>query len=157
MKSIYFVRHSFAESSHSGSDFERAITPEGFLRIEEQARLLKNLNIKVDHLVYSQAKRTQQTAEQYESLLNINSKEIHYWLYESFLTHEFLEFIQKQNPKHQSIMIVGHNPTISFMGSHFNHQKNHNFYPGAILKLDFKIDAWSEIELRTGIERFYLK
>lgn len=157
MKSIYFARHSFAESSYSGSDFERKITPKGFSRIEEQALLLNSLNTKIDHLISSQAMRAQETADQYKTLLNIQSKAVHYWLYESFLTQEFLEFIQQQNPKHQSIMIVGHNPTISFMASHFSHQKNYNFYPGAILKLDFEADTWSEIELRTGTESVYLK
>jgi len=157
MKSIYFARHSFADSNYSDSDFEREISQEGFLRIEEQIELMQQFDINIDHLITSQAVRTQQTTNRYESFLNIHSKEIHYWLYESYLTQEFLEFIQKQNPKHNEIMVVGHNPTISFMGSHFSNKKNYSFYPGAILKLDFNIDDWASIELRSGLEDFYLK
>ena len=158
MKSVLLARHSYAESSFSKSDFEREITKEGFKRIEEQVALIKQLNLKIDLIICSSATRTIQTAQHYKSLLNIEAEILDYqWLYEEYLTHELLDLIQKQDNDFDSVMIIGHNPNISVMATNFNHSRNYQFAPGAIVKLDFDIDDWSKLEIRKGKENIYLK
>jgi phosphohistidine phosphatase len=99
-----------------------------------------------------------QTARYYRSLLSIEADIIdHKWLYQEYLTLKFLDLIQKQNDNINSIMIIGHNPNISIMATNFNHSKNYQFAPGAIVKLDFDINNWSKLDIREGKESLFLK
>jgi len=157
MKTIYFARHSFAEISYSKSDFEREITREGFDKIEEQCDILSKEKAKIDLIICSSAKRTIQTAKYIKLLLKINKDIIDLdWLYEEYPSYQFLELIQNQSKKIESLMIVAHNPTISVMASNFNLSKNYELMPSGIIKMDFDVSNWDDIELRSGKESLFL-
>ena len=158
MKSIYFTRHSFAENTYSKPDFERQITQEGFKRIESQSLLINKLDFKIDLILCSSAKRTVQTAQYLKEKLKIEKNVIQLdWLYEEYPTHKFLELIQKQDNTIQSLMIVAHNPTISFMATNFNNSKNYELMPAGIIKMDFDVQNWRDIDIRQAKDSFYLK
>jgi len=157
MKSILFARHSFAEYSFDKKDFDRTITSEGFSKIESQANLLKKRNCKIDLIISSSAQRTMQTALQFKELLNIKTNIVNYkWLYEAYTTQNILDLFQSISNHHQSVLLIAHNPSISVMASNFNHSKNYMFNPASIVKFDFNIEQWKDLDIRTGQEEFYL-
>jgi len=158
MKSILFTRHSFAEYSYYKKDYDREITSEGFSKILEQAQILKDKNIYIDLIISSSAKRALQTAKEFKKHLNIKSDIIEYdWLYEDYTTQDITELLQKISNDKSSIMLIAHNPMISVMASKFNHSKNYLFNPTSIVKFDFNINLWEQINVRTGKEDFYLE
>jgi len=158
MKSIYFTRHSFAENTYSKPDFERQITQEGFKRIESQSLLINKLDFKIDLILCSSAKRTVQTAQYLKEKLKIEKNIIQLdWLYEDYPTHKFLELIQKQDNTIQSLMIVAHNPTISIMATNFNNYENYDLMPAGVIKMDFDVQDWCDIDIRQSKNGLYLK
>ena len=157
MKSIYFARHSFAENTYSKSDFEREITNEGYDRIDSQCQLIENQKLNVDLIICSSATRTVQTAKYIKQKLNITNTILNLdWLYEEYPTHQLLELIQGQTNQIDSIMIVAHNPTISIMATNFSNSKNYELMPAGIIKMDFDVNNWKDIDIRKAKEALYL-
>ena len=158
MKSIYFARHSFAENSYSKPDFEREITNEGFERIEQQCKLINKHKLQISLIICSSATRAMQTARYFKKNLQISKGIIGLdWLYEDYSTHSFLELIQEQDDKIQSLMVVAHNPSISIIATNFNNSRNYELMPGGIIKMDFDVDNWQDVEIREAKEALYLK
>ncbi len=157
MKSIFFTRHSFTEYSYDKNDIDRTLTPEGFDRINDQCKLLNLKSEKIDCIISSSALRAKQTALELKSKLGINTGIIYLdWLYESYTTHDLLELFHSLTDAYQNVMMIAHNPTISYMASNFDHSRKYVFNPCSILKLNFEIDNWTQLEIRLGKNDYYL-
>ena len=111
---LYIVRHGIAvEPGTPGiPDDERPLTPKGEKRMRQIARGLSELNLKLDRILTSPLPRAQKTAEiiadelKAEELLETanelkagtSAESIAHWL---------------DGRSEQTLMIVGHNPTLS--------------------------------------------
>ena len=157
MKSIFLIRHSFTEYSSDKNDIDRSLTAEGYHRISEQSKILNSKSEKIDLIISSSALRAQETALELKLKLRINT-DIKFidWLYNTYTTQDLLELFQSISEEYQNVIIIAHNPTISYMATNFNHAKNYVFNPCSILKLDFDIDEWNMLDIRSGTESYYL-
>lgn len=158
MKSIIFMRHSFAEVGYDKTDFERSITEDGFIRIEEQAKIFKNKTIKIDFVLSSSATRTQETTRYFLNRIKQTPKiDFENWIYEDYTTSDFIQSLKNISEEAETILFVGHNPSISMMACQMSKEGLFNFQPASILKFDFDIPSWDKIEARSGVYDFYLK
>ncbi len=157
MKSIFLIRHSYTEYSYDKKDIDRSLTTEGYNRINDQCKILNIKSEKIDLIISSTALRAQQTAIKLKSELSINT-DIKFidWLYKSYTTQDLLELFQSIPKGYRNVIIVAHNPTISYMATNFNYNRNYIFNPCSVLKLDFEIDKWEMLNIRSGKESYYL-
>ncbi len=157
MKSIVFMRHSFAENAYNKPDFEREILAGGFDKIEQQALSLKSKNIVFDCVISSSAVRTQQTCRYILQKMKLNITPIlEDWIYHDYTTADFLQYIQHISDEYQQLLFVGHNPSISVLAAQMNDSDFFAFQPASVLKLNFNIDSWQDIQARSGKVDFFL-
>jgi phosphohistidine phosphatase len=110
----YFLRHGIAAEpeSWSGSDFDRPLTREGRERMEREARAIEELGLELDCIVTSPLLRAKQTAELVAQRLGNATLVEDRRLADGF-NLERLGAILSSHPDAESIMLVGHEPSMS--------------------------------------------
>lgn len=109
----YFLRHGIAAEpdSWSGSDFDRPLTREGRERMEREAKAIEDLDLALDCIVTSPLVRAKQTAQIVAARVGSNVVE------DPRLANGFdverLGEILCAHPDAESIMLVGHEPSMS--------------------------------------------
>ena len=115
MKKIILIRHAKSDwDNPSLSDYDRPLAVRGLEDAPKMAALLKNRDIKIDHILSSTAKRAKQTAEITAEALGIPETHIQ-WdrsLYHASSDH-LLAVIQAQPIQLQTLILVGHNPGLT--------------------------------------------
>ncbi len=107
---IYFLRHGIAEDVAVGSDRARALTTEGALQMQIEARAMKRLGVKIDTLLTSPFVRARQTAAIIAEVLGHEA--ISEPLLASGMAPQALSPLLERYSG-QRIMIVGHEPDLS--------------------------------------------
>lgn len=157
MKSVFLVRHSFAEYSYSKSDFDRELSSEGYQQIAEQYAIIENKKESIDLIISSSAVRARQTAEDFEKRLKINNDIVFLdWLYNAYAIDDLIHLLQSISNTSQSVMLIAHNPTISAIANQFLPSTYYMFNPCGILKLTFEIDDWKQLNAFDGKEDYFL-
>jgi len=117
MNRLYVVRH--ANSCWSNkllSDYERPLKKSGVEDAHQLAQYLKTKKFIPDCILYSAANRTTETAEIIYNVFNeksikmINNKSLY-----GASAQEVCEVITAANNNYDSMMLVGHNPTITML------------------------------------------
>jgi phosphohistidine phosphatase len=112
MKRLFLVRHAKAEiSTPSILDHERKISDDGIHDIKKISNYLKANNLNPSHMISSTSIRTLET-------INILNENINGEIYTEPLLYNAnikdIEKIIKEVPdKYDSLMIIGHNPSIT--------------------------------------------
>ncbi len=158
MKKLILVRHAKAESpEYEISDFERGLKQRGMEDAHRMASKLYANGLRTDLIISSPALRTLQTAEIFAEEMNYPNNKIQYvkFLYDPYTTTEFLKLIHSLDERCNSVLVVGHNPTIA--NTAFNMLKN--FY-GEVptcttIIIEFNVQQWNEIKVKTGELTFY--
>ena len=158
MKNLFLLRHCEAyHFEENKSDHEKQLNDNG----RKCARLLKNWfeknNIVLDYVLTSSANRTLTTANiifgNYENKI-YQKRELYLCDYK-----EILEELKILDNNFNSVIIVGHEPSISeslkFLISYCRPDLEYvtkSFYPtGGLSVINFNITNWNKIEEKTGI------
>ena len=151
MKTLYLVRHAHAENKNTRTDFFRVLDSEGKSEAFRTAELFKLKKILPQLIISSNAERTMQTAR-------IIADEIHYPA-EKILADErvytadeaqCLEVIHDTDNSIDSLMITGHNPTISGFAHALTGNFSENMPTASCVIIRFETDQWSSITWRKG-------
>ena len=114
MKQIYVLRH--AKSSWNNinlSDFDRPLSKRGISDAVKLGKYISYNNIRVSLVICSNAERTKNTFDLIANDLNFSTKKAIYTDNLYFGEHnKIIEFIKNLDDKYQSILIIGHNPTL---------------------------------------------
>lgn len=114
-KNVFIVRHGHADFSCE-KDYERVLTLDGIKAVNKTAAFIDQTcsenNVSIDICISSAAYRTKQTSEIICFKNNIEECIFHEDLYSTVVSN-WLEKIAKS--KQETIVIVGHNPTLSQM------------------------------------------
>jgi len=112
---LYFLRHGQAgerEDWH-GDDFDRPLTTDGIKRMEREADTIAELDLEVETIITSPLVRARQTAEIVAKRLKLRKNLIE----DENLGLEFnlqrLVQILEHYPKAGTVMLVGHEPSMS--------------------------------------------
>ena len=111
MKKIFFLRHAKSSwSDFSLKDFDRPLSTRGIQDAKLMGNYFKAKNIDLDIVISSPSKRTKETLEHFFSN---NAPQIDYEksLYHAHLD-DILSVVTISNEEINSIMIVGHNPSM---------------------------------------------
>lgn len=147
MKTIYIVRH--AKSSWDKIDLpdeKRPILEKGKKRTEKVIAYLKENHIKVDYIISSHATRAYETAKILAQGLKypLENIKINQELY-----HADGESIRDQicelPDRFDSVMIVGHNPSLTDLVNLFLKSPIDNLPTSGVASFSFDTDSWEKV------------
>lgn len=148
VKKLYLVRH--AEAAHNTSDdFSRPLTPEGERVARHLGKWLDSHEINVDQLMCSTALRAKTTAELIDESLGKGSIALEPELYEASV-RTFLRAINQISEEYNEVLVVAHNPAITYLAEYVSGQPLSNMEPGGIAILSFEKLAWEEVSEKNG-------
>ena len=149
MKTLFLARH--AKSSWELpeiDDLDRPLMEKGLIRSQKTIAFLLKNNVNIDLTISSHAKRAIETAKLYAHALKypIQKIEINTSIYASD-TEQLFSIIYGLADETQSIMLVGHNPTMTQFSNCFVDKPFEYMPTSAIVSVEFDTNKWTEIEL----------
>jgi phosphohistidine phosphatase len=158
MKTLYLARHTKSSWELEGvDDFHRPLLAKGIQRARKVARYLKNQNITIDKIISSPAIRTLETSRLIAAGIGFPKDKIllEPKIYEGSIS-KIIELIYATEDDFDSLMIFGHNPTITHLANLFLNP-GIDFMPTmGIACVSFKTDKWSAIPLAETKNEFIL-
>jgi len=102
-------------------------------------------------IVTSSAVRAFQTAQIIAEQIKYPSEEIQEdpELYDASV-RIFLRMINELDVNCQSVLFVGHNPTVSYMAELLTGEAIGNMVPGSVVEIHFPMDSWKEVSQNNG-------
>ena len=153
MKRLLLLRHAQALPAEDGSDINRTLSPKGLADALALGKTLKKRELLPDYILCSSARRTQKTCEEVLKGLEEN---IHTEFLKSIYNAsmgDLLTLIQSTKDSADTLMIVGHNPTIyelvATMAAEGNESVlNHlaqGYAPATLGVIETDIEHWANI------------
>jgi len=149
MKTLYLVRHaksSWADNYHE--DSQRPLIKEGIKRTNKVISYLLTKNVRPDIIISSHAIRAYETSRLIADGLSVPVSHIKvddnlYYYDEERLYNSIFGFSDEA----QSIMIVGHNPTMTQMANRFLETKMDFLPTSTVVCIEFNTKSWGEVPL----------
>ncbi|MFT4737083.1 MAG: phosphohistidine phosphatase [Paraglaciecola sp.] len=150
VKTLYIMRHAEASIGVARQDIDRPLTMEGERDARHMGRWL-NLQSPVPEKLYvSAAYRTKQTAEVVmEELHQQHTSVILPELYEASV-RTLLSMVTAFEDNRSCLMIIAHNPAITYLADFLTLEPIAGMQPGAIIGLSFEVDTWAEVSQGSG-------
>jgi phosphohistidine phosphatase len=152
LKTLHLVRHAKAElTANNSKDFYRALATSGMIDAARMARNLAETGVKPDGIIASPAERTTRTAEIFADQLKYDSEKVHYRdeLYDGRLL-EYLSVINEINQDFEEVILVGHNPNISYIAEYLSGADIGDIPTSGIVSIKFENLNWSEVSKKSG-------
>lgn len=150
-KTLYLIRHAEAAGMSSGQrDFERPLNARGEQDAMEMGQRLKARSIVPDTLISSPALRAVQTSELIATEIGfpVSAIVFHKSIYEAAVA-DLIEIIQSLDDDLNSVMIIGHNPSIGWLISQLSDKHIANIPTGAIATLSIASNHWKATDTAT--------
>lgn len=150
-RSLYLLRHSYAEPPGSVTDFERGLTIDGLNTVRALGRKLLEDNFNPEMIISSSALRAEDTGINLMEELGIQEQVIRYdeKLYEASV-REVLEVINKIEKTVKTVLLIGHNPTLSFFAEYLTGTGFAGMEPCGFVTIEFESGNWAEISQGSG-------
>lgn len=151
-KHLYLVRHAEAASREARQeDKTRNLTQNGIKDSLLLGTWLRERNLSFDRIVSSSASRAEQTAHVLTEGLKLNNPTIivEDVLYEAS-PGQLLHYINDFEAGFAEVMVVGHNPSISYLAEYLTKADIGNMAPGSAACIQFECDGWKSIAENTG-------
>ncbi len=152
MKKLILIRHAHTEnSSDTGKDIDRKLTSEGMKNASLLGKYIKEEEISIHAMVTSNAARAQLTAELIAGPIGYDLNEIIVEddLYEISVRGLF-DYICRLKSDWSTVVIVGHNPTLSYMADYLSDQVVHGMSPASLVQINFEVDSWTALTKGQG-------
>ena len=117
MKQIYILRHAKSSWDNSNlSDFDRPLADRGISDAKKMSNFLKDMNIKIDRVLCSNAIRAKETFDLTADGFNFEIDKATYLdkLYFGDTT-TIIQDLKEMDESLNNILIVGHNPTLHYL------------------------------------------
>lgn len=151
-KTLIIVRHAHTLDANPGQqDHERELTPEGKSQARHSAEWLKEQGNIPKKIVASSAVRTQSTASVFAEVLlgDANAYQSEDALYRAH-EPEVLDFLHEHFTDEESIMVVGHNPTVTQLAIRLGASSVSYLPPASVVILSFEIQTWADLQFHQG-------
>ena len=154
-KTLYLVRHAQASDSVS-PDLIRPLVANGMIDAARMGKHLANRMQGIDLILTSNAERTQMTAQVFCEQLKLDNQIVKVIedLYESSPKH-YLDALSEVSESMDSVMIVGHNPSISYLAEFLTGEEIGSMPTCAVVGITFENLTWAELTKKTGHITFY--
>jgi phosphohistidine phosphatase len=157
-KNLFLVRHAKSDWSISGQkDIDRELNVRGINDAPRMGRKLHELNVKPDLIISSPANRAKNTAEFIAEQLQYDTDKIllQEEIYEASV-RSLLAVINDLSDNCNAVMIVGHNPTFTYIGEYLTKQNLDNVPTCGVVHIEFEIDSWKEVSEGNGILKMFI-
>lgn len=151
MKRVLLFRHGKSDwSVEYGRDHERPLNPRGIGAAERMGLFLAALGQTPDHVVSSTAVRASETvrlargAGEWPCEVELAAE-----LYEASV-EDALNVIRRCDPAQDSLLLAGHEPTLSLLGGMLIGNAWLKFPTAALARIDCDAPAWSEVSAGRG-------
>jgi len=156
MKQVYLVRHAKSSWGEPGlADFDRPLNKRGERDALRMGERLKEMGVRPDTIVSSPAKRALSTARTIADALDyadeIRLNEILY----GAAPDDTLGVVRSTDSGHDSVMVFGHNPTMTDLVNLVPGFDVGNVPTCAICAIAIDVDDWSAVDLTRGQLVFY--
>ena len=146
MKVLYLMRHAKSETSFPGNnDHSRKLTEKGLADATLMAKKLIALDEIPETIVCSTAARTKTTAQQVAAVFGFDENKIEgsHALYNASVS-EVLSVIHMLNNTFDRIMLVGHNPSFSYLAYELCGYELDHLPTSGIIKVSFNCNSWTD-------------
>jgi phosphohistidine phosphatase len=146
VRELFLVRHAEAETANYGmKDVERSLTPDGEVMASKMGKFLAKVITSTDHILSSISMRTRQTTALLAEQLQYNPVQVEFTeeLYEAS-TRILLRVINGLSDEYKKVVIVGHNPSITYLAEYVTGNEIGNVTPAGIVHLKLK-GSWAEV------------
>ncbi|KAA3614803.1 MAG: histidine phosphatase family protein [Calditrichaeota bacterium] len=152
MKKIYILRHAKSSwKNETLSDFERPLNERGKRDAPLMGLKLSEVGIKPDLILSSAANRAYTTATIIADKMNypLDGIEKRQDLYLAS-ANKILKMINFLENKHNSVMVVGHNPGLTDLANELGGLQVANMPTCALVALEFSVDEWQAVSWGLG-------
>lgn len=153
MKRIVLVRHATAvDVGPKGSDFHRRLRKRGRREAAIMADRIANTLGKPDLIVTSPADRALETARAFAERLGITTEAmiVREQLYGGLLPDEFLSIVVEFDDTHDTIMIVGHDPSFTEFAGYMAPDFKESIPKAGVVTIDFDVKSWATVSPGEG-------
>jgi phosphohistidine phosphatase len=147
MKTIYLVRHAKAEVAKDNiEDIDRSLSGRGERDANEMGKRLLEQGIKPDLIISSSAIRTTSTALILARNIGYEASKIELRpdLYEATV-EKYINALKSLDDKISTVMLVGHNPTITDTANALTSPFRYDFVTCTVLGLTTSIKSWKDL------------
>jgi phosphohistidine phosphatase len=155
MKKLYLVRHAKSSREQQGSDIDRPILEKGIKRTLKVIRFLNERHVKIDQMISSPATRALQTAILVakgigypEDKIRLEQK-----IYDGYYDR-ILDVIYATANEINSLMIFGHNPTITHLANLFINPGVDFLPTTGTICISFDTEKWEFIPRVEAVSEF---
>ncbi|MCX6280099.1 MAG: histidine phosphatase family protein [Bacteroidetes bacterium] len=147
MKTLYLIRHAKASWEMPGvSDADRPLIPKGVKKTMLVLDFLQKRETKIDLIISSPAVRAYETAQIIAAGLDypISKIKTDRKIYDGYYDR-ILDIVYGAANNLNSLMIFGHNPTITNLANLFLHPGIDNMPTSCVVCLSFDTEKWEHI------------
>ncbi len=159
MKTIYLVRHGKAVSRDLDiPDFERSLVDKGEKNSVKMAQFLKDKDISAGLFISSPANRALETAKIFAKILDYPENKIRLEknIYDDVESESFFSFLKKTDDQYKSVMLFGHEPTISGFVTELVPEYSAGMAKSGVAGIDIPINSWSALKSGIGVLKLLL-
>jgi len=156
-KKLYLLRHAKSDWSHAGQrDFDRELNERGYRDAPKMGQVLHELGVSPQVIYASPSRRTTLTAELVTPLLPYPKEAVKYVssLYECSL-QTMLTFISELDDADERVMIIGHNPTTTYIAEHLSGEHLGNVPTCGVVSLAFELDSWAAVSRHSAVLEWF--
>ena len=156
MKTLYLVRHAKSSWKNQGlTDFDRPLNKRGKRDAPFMGEVLNDKKINPDFIISSSAKRAKKTATEIAAKIGFPLKKISFndEIYEASMS-TLVNLIKKLNDKYESVMIFGHNPSLTVLNNHISNHYIDNIPTCGIVALQLN-KKWNELDKNSCEQIFF--
>jgi len=156
-KTLFIVRHGKARPKEgTDRDQDRSLDPEGLRSSSRLGVYLYNKNTDISAIVCSNALRAHQSAEQIADQVSYDISKIlvDEDLYEASV-RILLDKVNKLENEWNEVIIVGHNPVLSYFVEYITGYHFDGMEAGSLVKIACNIDSWKEVSQENCSFEYY--
>ena len=149
---LYLLRHAESTEKQPGeSDKERDLTPVGVREALLIGNYLLKENTSFDQVLSSPAQRADATARLIADAMKFDAERISKQeaLYEAS-TRTLFQFILQLDDQCQTVLCIGHNPSISYLAESVTKAEIGDMPSGGLAIIKFNIHSWKEVSQGNG-------
>ncbi len=144
MRTLFLIRHAKSSWDNPGlRDFNRPLNERGLHDAPKMAQALAKKGLRPDLLVSSPAKRALSTALFFAKALGVEEESVvqEQDIYEA-APAEILRIISRLPDDARTVMLFGHNPTLTDVANRFSNDFIDNIPTCGIVQIESNADSW---------------
>ena len=149
MKTLLILRHAKSSWKHLElSDYDRPLNSRGKRDAPRMGKYLRQQGLIPDRILTSSAKRARKTANKVAKSCGYTGKVKKIEAFYDAVPGIYFETLQALPDKYQSVMVVGHNPTMERFVNYLTGQIE-QMPTAALAHIDLPIQQWDALDLDT--------